>query len=323
MLSRGRKEGVYLYEITEQDLVLTDDNTTRYVAGNIVFFTSKKNATLGNEIAKADDLAAAEEYLKNSAELLVEHLRRLEQRLAQQTESLHERDKLMRDLTDDLESQRYSNQVLIAQLRQLKEQVSIERMSREEIVDDLEQASAETYSKELELNRVIEAKLGLEQELAAMITDLVELNAQNDDLKRRLDEPFNGTNVPLAAAVPHKAAVTSTEGQQGRTTQIITTEDIQSGTTHLRDHAESIRVSFDEVLTMASGKQIHIYHDFPVLHNERGRRSFDLPQNVLRFAAVVLVGLAVVLVASVFATAQFNNLSLGEALDVILKSLGL
>ncbi|MDR3135961.1 MAG: hypothetical protein LBU07_00760 [Coriobacteriales bacterium] len=354
MLSRGRRDNLYLYELTEQDLVLQDAQEGDYAVGNIVIFSNKKDIALGREIAKADDLATAHEYLKNSTELLVRHLRSLEARLSEQSANIDGRDTLLRELAEDLESQRYSNQLLITQLEQLKEQVNIERLSREEVVDDLEQISAATYSKDIELSRVIEDKLTLEQELAAMIADLIELNAQNEDLKRRLEKPLSAEDsLPEIALLDSTIKSLPTEDksckppalQAGSSSTSVSAAaptaaahgpggaalpgSTSPGTNASADgHAAAgsdaaAGAGFDEVVTMSSGKQIHLYYDVPLLQNGRRHSAGNRVTSIARFFLTLLVAAAVILVASILATASMNDMSLGAALDSILKSLGL
>jgi DNA repair exonuclease SbcCD ATPase subunit len=305
MLSRGRKNDLFLYEVTDQDLVLASSDDQHYAAGNILMFTSRKDIKLGHEIAKADDLATANEYLQNGTELLMRRLRQQEERLSQQAASISSRDTLLHELADDLESQKYSNQLLIAQMEQLREQINIVMLSREEAIDDLEQVSAETHSRELELTRAIEDKLSLEQELAAMITDLVELNAQNDDLKRRLDN----SAVPLSAKDADPLY-----GQYALQNQANQAKDGKTA---------AAGADFDETLTLSSGKRIHIYHDFPTLQKSPGMSLRNFAGGVLRGLAIAVACALVLLFVSVLATANLNGLSLGAALDLIVRSLGL
>jgi hypothetical protein len=78
-----------------------------------------------------------------------------------------------------------------------------------------------------------------------------------------------------------------------------------------------------DVLTVTSGKQIHIYHDFPTLAKGGSGWWNTLGSNGIRIVVLIIVILAIALSASVIATARINEVSLGESLDLVLKSLGI
>lgn len=304
MLFKGKRGGYYLYELTPSDLAWEDADTTHYQKGNILLFSDKKQIALGAEAARADDLSSAYDYLEGKVcEHAVTSLHEgeaialLEKQLTHSKASLKRRDDLLGELTADLESQRNSNQVLIAQLEALREQVHIEKISKEEVLGDLEFASAETYRKDQELQAAIDAKAQLEQELAARICELLELDSANTDLQKKLQQQAT-EEASLQQHAP-KESLTSTPPQPP-------------------DNRQSI-----QVLTTATGKQVHVYHEFP----KSGRQGFSKRmlsmRGLLRSFGLILIAVVILVVGSVFATAHLNGISPGEALDATLKTLSL
>jgi hypothetical protein len=336
MIGRGRQGDVYLYEVTEQDLLFDDGTATAYHAGNVLMFVDRHNVGLGNEFARADDLAAAREYLSRedwrSGWQEDEHLSRLtalksqidsrDESLRNLTEKIEQRDELLRDLSESLKTQKQDNELLHAQLEWTRTQLAVDELKRNELVDDLQHVSEETHTIESTLERVMDEKFRLEQELAERITDLVELNLQNDDLKRQLSappaptwppgspEPSAPNTSPTAApgdAVPSVPGAVGgmATGAPGIATAAVDSEDLR-------------------VLTMASGKKIHVLHEFPAAPKQTAAaRVAHAVVSLLRVVAIVIFAALVLGTASVVATAQVNGISLGAALDLIMGSIGL
>lgn len=301
MLYKGKRDGYYLYELTETDLIWQTQGRNNYHLGNVLLFKDKKHIELGKELMKADDLETALDYLENGPGVLSttaeEHkglIADLKKQLAQTEANLGQRDELLHDLSDDLESQRYSNQVLIAQLENLREQISIEQITRDEVLGDLEVASAETYRKDVELQKAIDAKTQLEQELAERICELLELDSANTELQKRLQN--------------QKAEETSS---------VLMNEEPQS-----IDPQQAKDPGFaTQVYTMSSGKQIQIYHEFPKARNKRWRSGTAVFSGLTRVLIFVILGVFIFLAGSTVATAELNGISLGEALDLTLSAL--
>ena len=298
MLYKGKRNGYYLYELTETDLIWEECDQELYHVGDVLLFASKKDIALGLELVKADDLPTALDYLEGAVEYTeapsTASLGATDQLRAQLTQSETKSawlEGLLHELTADLESQRYSNQMLIAQMENLREQLNIEQVSRSEVIDDLESMSAETFKKDKELQEVIDAKILLEQELAARICELLELDAANADLQKRLESQVFEEMPPVV-------------------------EDASD------THASAIKlgVSDAQVLTSPSGKQILINHEFPRPEGRARRRGFFAFGGLARVALLVVLGVVVFLAGSVIATAELNDLSLGESLDITLKT---
>lgn len=294
MLYKGKRDGIYFYELTESDLIWDEPKHKHYRVGNVLLFTDKKQIALGLEQVKADDLATAYDYLDgniheshSSGPYSPEAFALLKEQLERSEAHLQQRDDLLRDLSADLESQRNSNQVLIAQLEHMREQISIEKISRDEVIDDLEVASAETFRKDQELQETLEAKTQLEQELAARICELLELDSANSDLQKRLQEQVMPEN---QAPSP---SVNSSEGSMPTA----------------------------QILTSTSGKQIHVYHEFPSSKAGIPRRAGSSLGGLLRVIGFILLALLIFVLGSVVATAALNDISLGEALDTTLSIL--
>lgn len=311
MVYRGKREGFYLYEVTESDLILETQDQAQYHVGNVVLFSDKNDISLGRESAKADDFATALEYLSEKSDISAtplayesEYLASLKRQLQQSEADVRKRDELLYDVTSQLDSQRYSNQMLIAQIANLREQMSIEQITRDEVISDLEVASAETFRMDQELQETLEAKMQLEQELAARICDLLELDSEKEELQKRLSE--NGSD---------EAAVQASEDAEHKSDkpniQENNTLDTSSATGRIRD---------TEVITLPSGKQIQINHEFPAAKPAKQQSAARIVLGAARVLVLIIIALVVFVAGSVVATAHFNNLSFGEALDVILKN---
>jgi len=305
MINRGHFNGHFLYELTEQDLLLSDYCWQGYKAGNVLIYTDRHDVRLGSQIARADDLESAREYLADG---------RMDRQAAGaggggradspggQTDSrdsqidslsnmLCQRDELLRDMADSLEVQKDHNQMLSAQLDMAKQRLTADSISRDELLGDLQNASAEQLSVEQALALSVHEKNELEGELAKMIADLVELRLQKDDLERQL----TASALP-ASPQPATEALEPAKAQGGDT----------------------------EILTMASGKQVYVYHQFPEAKRRNLAGSLSLAANAIaRIAVLLLLALVLVLATSVAATAHLNGISPGESLNLILSSLGM
>jgi len=301
MIYKGKHGGYFLYELIDTDLLWEDCPRAGYKIGNVLLFGDKNDVALGLELVRADDLATALTYISEgiaNASLVDTQIQdliaSLQQQLSESKQSVNRRDELLRDLSSDLESQRYSNKMLIAQLEGLREQISIEQLSRNEILGDLEFVSAETYRKELELQEAISAKSLLEQELAERICELLEMDAANADLQKllnqhHLDNPAAAPELVLEALLPPRAP-------------------------------EQAEIPAGKLYTMPSGKQIQIYHEFPSTRKSLRRRPAAGIWGLFRVVGVVVLAALLLLVGSVLATALLNGISFGEALDTILKA---
>jgi hypothetical protein len=322
MIGRGKYNDVYLYEVTEQDLLLDDELSTVYHAGTVLMFADRRGIELGGEFARGEDLAAAKEYLdhrgrhdnqqgsEHEIELaaLTSQITARDENLQDLTEKIEQRDELLRDLSENLKSQRQDNELLHAQLEQARAQLAVNEIRHNELVGDLQHVSEETHTIESTLERVMEEKFKLEQELAERITELVELDLQNDDLRKQIINP-RALLAETAAPMP------------------LPTTTVSDGVAEkLSDHPESETAAADsdsQVLTMSSGKKIHVLHEFPTAPRQSAssRVSHALGSG-LRIAAIALFAVLLLGVASVVTTAQANNISYGEALDLVMKSLG-
>ncbi|MCL2529230.1 MAG: hypothetical protein FWE41_02735 [Coriobacteriia bacterium] len=316
MLYIGKHDSFYLYELTDTDLMWENALLNNYAVGNILFFGNKKDICLGLELAKADDLTTALAYLDKGLEqanltyqVTPESFATLYRELTDTQTNLNRRDDLLCELTIDLESQRASNHMLLAQLEAMREQVSIEKLTRDEVLGDLQTASAETFRKDEELQKAIDAKIHLEQELAARICELLELDSANAELKKRLDgRSFD--DLPLATEPSLQAAIS---GAHAASPSL--------------DKTQALPLPFDskqsiaQVYTMPSGKQIHIYHDFPLNQRRGKKRASATLKSFLRVGVLLFFGLLLFLGGSAVATAYLNNISIGEGLDVTLKTL--
>lgn|GEM_PF-1820784 len=315
VLYKGKYNGCYLYELTDTDLLWDDTGYKRYQVGNIILFNSKRSVALGAELGKADDLATALAYLDVDPEHASlaqsagqEPFAELQRQLIETRSIIDNRDGLLRELVADLDSQRNSNKVLIAQLESLREQISIERVSRNEVMDDLEVVSAETLRKDMQLQDAIDAKARLEQELAARICDLLELDSANSDLQKRLEQ---GAGVDSAASTFHGQPVEVSRTEISD----ITSANIDSSSVQLQ-----LQSSYGHVYTMPSGKQVHLYHEFPQSKGSLLKRLPLLLRGLVRVLGLVIIGLGLFFIGSILATAMLNDLSLGESLDYTLRA---
>jgi hypothetical protein len=278
-------------------------------------FADRHNVNLGNELACAEDLAAAKEYLmhrgwqsgqtkhENDSKLaaLTSHIRAQDENLRNLTEKIEQRDELLRDLSESLKTQKRDNALLHEQLEQARAQLAADELKHNELVDDLQHVSMETHTIEGTLERVMDEKFRLEQELAERITELVELNLQNDDLRKQLVEPAR-LSPPIVPVEPVLASASPDE------IVFPTAQDTQDA----------------RVLTMASGKKIHVLHEFPTAPRQSPvAHAGHVLLSVSRVMAIVLCAVLLLSVASIVATAQANDISYGVALDTIMKSVGL
>ncbi|MDR0347511.1 MAG: hypothetical protein LBH56_03970 [Coriobacteriales bacterium] len=356
MIGRGRYNDVYLYEVTEQDLLLGEDVAKTYRVGNVLMFMDKRAIDLGAELARAEDLAAAKEYLtqgewhpaqgewqnsrpdyplqaQTSQEPLQAQTDNLASRIASQEESLREltekieqRDELLRDLSESLKAQKRDNEFLHEQLEQARAQLAVDEIRHNELVDDLQHVSEETFTIETTLERVIDEKFRLEQELAERITELVEMSLQNDDLKRQLVEP---ECLGAAAAAGAATATAGVNASAGAGATVGTTGGVAMNDEALSLGAfgtdEDLSVGGDSrVLTMSSGKKIHVLHEFPTAPKptlvSRVSHAFTA---IVRVAVIILFATLVLAATSIFATAHVNDISYGAALDLVMQSLNL
>ena len=364
MLYKGKRDGFFLYELTEADLIWEQQGQSRYEVGNVLLFTNKKDISLGSESVKADDLVTALDYLGGNVEFMEPKTGpeldtvSLEERLAESEAKVEWLDNLLRDVSADLSSQRDSNQILIAQLEGLHEQVNIEKLSKREVIGDLEVASAETYRIDRELQEAIDAKTLLEQELAESICKLMELDSANSDLQQRLVErtyespvaqdgavsdaprvlpPAEGAAAfPVeldATAFPEIAAATNLERASSSTREGDTTALKEGADSTTRDSTaastpegatastrEAATPNGFQVFTSSAGKQIHVYHEFPLSKSRSRQRGVAVFQGLARVIGLAVVGLLVFIAGSVIATAALNDITFGEALDTILKT---
>jgi hypothetical protein len=327
MIGRGKHNEVYLYEVTEQDLLVGDSTTAAYRVGNVLMFAEKRSVSLGKESARADDFSAALEYLDQIAQqsnqpepdsraqlsALAAQVTMRDENLRDLTEKIELRDELLRDLSETLKSQKQDNELLHAALKNTQAQLAVDELKCNEMYDDLQHASEETFTMESTLERVMEEKFALEQELAERICELVELDLQNDDLRKQLTVP-----VPLFEPVAESAATPvpipvvgfadqSSSPLPGEQPEVVAPENREP-----------------QILTMASGKQIHILHEFPAPPRPSllGRAGHALT-SALRVMAIILFAAFILAAASVITTAQINHSSFGDALDLLLKSLNL
>jgi hypothetical protein len=337
VIGRGKHNDIYLYEVTKQDLLFNEGVAKTYRTGNVLMFADKRGVDLGRELACAEDLAAAKEYLtrKESQDdpaqdeyqiklaALMSRLASQDETLGSLTEKIEQRDELLRDLSESLTAQKRDNSLLHEQLEQARTQLAVDEISRNEMVDDLQHVSTEIHTIESTLERVLDEKFRLEQELAERITELVELNLQNDDLKKQLVGPGQMTArssvadataavpSPVPVPTPVTAPVPASMGEPSATGAAGTFGNFPDDTD-------------PKVLTMASGKKIHVLHEFPKAPKQGPVAGFgQMLASVARVAAITLFALLVLGTASVITTAQVNGLSYGAALDLIMRSLNL
>ena len=317
MINRGRYNNLHLYEVTEQDLLIPTETAAHYKAGNVLVFADKKSVDLGQEIAKADDIAAAWEYLENGEALLYERVKLLESQNQDLSTRIEQRDELLRDMSDDLRYERDMSILLNKQLDEVRYQLEIEALSRDELVGDLQQVSADTHTVEAILERTLTEKAKLEQELAARIADLVDLNFQNDDLRLQLGHSFPEAIHEKELEVP------STQEPQQQISPSSSPQD--SHTPHYEQteappDAQKTLPDSGQILTVSSGKQVHVYHEFPPPPKRTARTTTSLvSRTILRIVIILLIVVLLFLGLSVVATAVSNDVSMGEALDLLLN----
>jgi regulator of replication initiation timing len=300
MINRGKHGSIYLYELTEQDFLIDDVAKQGYTPGNVLLFADKRQVEAGRELACADDLDAARAYLDGEAQsasakngegslaasaLAVD----TEAAMSELRHKICVRDDLLREVTDELQWERQTNSVLLEQLQSTREQLEVAGETHEELVSDLAQVSADTQS-------VMEEKEQLQQELAERITEWIELDLQNDDLRRQLegadDVPRATTPSAESTAAAPTAAVPDTADQQ--------------------------------TFTTSSGKQIHVYHDFPTSPSRTAAANLSLiGRGFARLVFIAVIAFVLLAAGSVLATAHLNGSSVGDALDVLLSSLNL
>jgi hypothetical protein len=306
MIAKGRHHNLHLYEVTEQDILLGHNLEVGYRSGNVLIFADKRVAKLGQELARADDISAAREFLdrgglttsqeSSATEVanLRELLRQKDESLRSLAEKIEQRDELLCDVSESLKAQRQDNELLHAMLEALQEQLAASELSQNELVDDLQLVSGEARSRESALELVLGEKFQLEQELAERITELVEMNLQNDELRYQLSGRTPGAEARMTASpAVAEAAAGGSEGQ-----------------------------SESQIVTVSSGKQIHIYHEFPpsARPSKGARLRSALGTGLRLFALIILLALLLTAV-STLATAQVNGISFGTALDLLIKSL--
>lgn len=311
MIGRGKYHGIFLYEITEQDLLYCSWENTDYHAGNILLFPTKQGIGLGHESACAKDLLSARERLDQSRygdtqaqEPLDQAVTDLRAQIAKKDIQVNEletriaqRDELLRDFALNLDAQQQDNELLHTQLVKAHEQLAVEELKYSELIDDLQFASSETYTIESTLGCVMEEKSRLEQELAERITELIELDLQNGDLRRQLHEPNDQEGSKPSGTGQHK------------TTQASQVECAEPET---------------QLPSVATEKRIHVLHEFPAtpkrpLLQRLAHNSLVL----LRTCAVAVAALLLLGAVSVIATAHINGISYGDACDLVLRGLGI
>jgi hypothetical protein len=340
MIGRGRYNDIHLYEVTEQDLLFDDGITATYRAGNVLMFADKRAVGLGSELARADDLAAAKEYLTRK----LMHTRQQDDRSRQEdqpepirqalvepipevvsqdegvrrlTEKIEQRDELLKDLAESLKAQKHDNELLYEQLEQARRQLAIDELRHNELVNDLQHVSEETFTIESTLEKVIDERFRLEQELAERITELVELSLQNDDLKKQMDR--------LEQSVGTSSSARSTQLVAGTGADENAAKPAMQSTAENPDTDEGLSTEQNpRVFTMSSGKKIHVLHEFPTAPKPTlVTHANHVFATVLRMAAIILFAILVLGAASIIATARVNDISYGDALDLIAQSLNL
>ncbi|MDR2197842.1 MAG: hypothetical protein LBO07_07790 [Coriobacteriales bacterium] len=357
---------MYLYEVTEQDILFSQGSDVDYRPGNVLIFTDKRSVELGHELARADDISAAREFLDHEEQLsppaeessstedpakLSELLREKDETLRSLTRTIEQRDELLQDISESLKVQRQDNELLHAMLEATREQLAAHELSQSELVDDLQMVSVEAMSRESTLEHVLDEKFQLEQELAERITELLEMSLINDDLRYQLKESARAATAPVAAtttaedgsvangATSEASDGFSASGKSGLPATSNAGADARApddalpagdawvpGSTRIeddtRDDARDDARGDARIVTVSSGKQIHVYHEFPSVARPNTAVRLGLTLISIFKVALVLVAIALVLLAaSVVATAQVNGCSLGTALDLFVKSL--
>jgi hypothetical protein len=280
MINKGRRGHLFLYEVTEQDLMIPDELAKAYRPGNVLVFADKKSVGLGGELARADDLESAYDYIQNNGAIMYGRAMELQAKVNDLNDRIRQRDELLGDLSEDLRCERQINDILRAQIDDVRSRIHQDELSREELVGDLQTVSEEMQGYEAALEKTINEKLELESELASRITDLVELNVQYDELKAQLE-------------------LSAQKAGQG-------------------DDGDRLPET-GQIVTVGSGKQVHVYHEFPQAPRRTLRTATSLGARLLlRACLAVCVAMLLIVLLSVAATAQFNGISMGEALDLLL-----
>ncbi|HBT94734.1 MAG TPA: hypothetical protein DEB24_00810 [Coriobacteriia bacterium] len=334
MIGRGKHNDIFLYEVTGQDLMAGDGVGAGYHVGNILMFADKRKVALGEEFARAEDMDAAKEYLRHKTKTealwtgkpdrklneLHSQIAERDANLRELTEKIEQRDELLKDVTETLRVQKQENDFLHLQLELARDQLVVDELKHSELMDDLQNVSKETHTIESTLEHVLEEKFCLEQELAEKITELVELDLQNDDLRRQINETKSSSlsgsgGVARGSSSPeHNEAPMPEAGENHNIATPAPPSTVPAPNADAGEH----------ILTLTSGKQIHVLHEFPKAG--KPRTSVRIGQALI-FASKLLVAVPsvflILMAASVFATAQVNGISLGDALDSVIKGLGL
>ncbi len=322
MLGRGKQNDIFLYEITEQDLLVGGESVAAYSVGNVLMYADKKTVTLGAELARADDLDAAKEYLKQKDKYgagshkdrrldqayseMYSQIAEKEESLKALTKKIEQRDELLKDIAETLKSQREENELLHLQLKKAREQLAVDELIRNELFDDLQNVSKDTHTIESTLEHVMEEKYSLEQELAEKITNLVELDLQNDELRRLLENTALSNDTKAnridAEYAPNPASINA-----------------ESKITSVKASAQP-----SQILTMASGKEIHVMHEFSKPHKTGFlSNSKHIMSSALKIFGTAVIAMALIATISIITTAATNGISQGEALDMMLERFGL
>ncbi|MCL2136423.1 MAG: hypothetical protein FWH40_02705 [Coriobacteriia bacterium] len=343
MIGRGKQNNILLFEVTEQDLLDTGNFPATYEAGNVLLFDSRQSICIGQELARADDLFSALEFLHEPLDSLQSAANELytDEEAASPTgaspilaaememlkTSLAQRDGLLNDLSHQLKLQKEENELLQLLLEQSQSQIAMVAVSRDEIIDDLKQASASSQIVEINLEHVMEEKYMLEQELAEKITELIETNMANDDLLLQMQTYQSFDNVEKiadwlsAAELPDQPESSQSEAETLPLDQALLAEQGMPPIGNGLDEAQDLLVAEQEisqVLTMSTGKRIHVYHEFPTLTKRRPSqviKAFCL--TVLKSTVAVFILVMLSTVGSVIATSWSNQISLGQALDIL------
>lgn len=229
---------------------------------------------------------------------------RLKANIRELAERIEQREGLLTDLSETLKSQRQENEILRAMLDESSTELAVNRLTRQELANDLQEASANSLTVETALERVLEEKYQLEQEVALHITDLVELNLENSDLRARLDDLAAAPSATPPAARPSQL----TDGQ------------LAAGPTGQTSFEED---GNDTTMVLPSGKQIIVRHEFPETQSSKSQRSGSKALAFLRIVLLILLGAVLMAFVSIAATALINGISLREALDLVFGAFGL
>ncbi|MDR2956861.1 MAG: hypothetical protein LBU61_01585, partial [Coriobacteriales bacterium] len=223
------------------------------------------------------------------------------------------------ELNDRLRLQKDENELLQLLLDQTQTQVALNAASQDELIEDLKQASANTMVIEGSLEKIMEEKFQLEQELAEKITELMESSMANDDLRRQLDgKQESEIGQQDSFAPPTGQPVTTAVSQP-----VMPTIDPALLPTTCQPNlpVSATEPATNQVLTMSSGKQIYVYHEFPALARRSPTdRIKSFSWSFVKTCTLLAAAVLLTLVGSVFATSLNNGISYGEALDLILTN---